>query len=166
MKWKEAKMAIADRSENGWNLPQTHKRHILKLPYDILHLILQHVLIVPSTAIHNQADEKDQALRSYTTYIVRWEKALCGYVRARAMSDHTDAEGQYTKIHDVIRPAFNGSVLRSCMKMYSYGNAILYGSIQPDFKIWSKAPWLKLRPNVYIPSLNNKYGREAIRTAT
>lgn len=104
---------------------------------EIIHLILCHVLIVPTTTIDLVEDnDYENSLIPCQTYILRTEKVMCGYVGSRIMVDRMDSEGKYTEIREAIRSAINASVLRSCKAMYGYGNTTLYASLKPDFKIW------------------------------
>ncbi|KAH9207649.1 hypothetical protein DL95DRAFT_468501 [Leptodontidium sp. 2 PMI_412] len=167
--WKD----LAHPSESGWNLPQTHERHLLKFPQEIIHLILCHVLIVPTTTIDLVEDnDYENSLIPCQTYILRTEKVMCGYVRSRIMVDRMDSEGKYTEIREAIRPAINASVLRSCKAMYGHGNTTLYASLKPDFKIWkptrhSGPRWKDFagRPLDGIPSTDNEVGKERIAAA-
>ncbi|KAG4428288.1 hypothetical protein IFR05_016229 [Cadophora sp. M221] len=142
MEPREAWKALAHPSEIGWNLPQTHERHILKFPQgstiyaskvnrmlmrrvDIIHLILRYVLIVLNIAIDLVEDGDDEnSLIPYEIHIPRTEKVTCG---------------------------------------------VLYGSLQPDLKIWKPNRYSKIKWDGFVgrplggrPSTDNEVGKERI----
>ncbi|CZR64051.1 uncharacterized protein PAC_13948 [Phialocephala subalpina] len=182
-KLRDKTILVVHPSESGWNLPVSHSRHILKLPQEILLLILGHVLASPKSRLlplvaacnlerwFRQPHFEERGSRRER---VESEDSApevvddpCG-LPTLAWIRHKDENGQYTEMRYINRKLIDASCLRACQSFFDIGQRILYNMNSFEFGMtntdWNSCPPSRIgdevgyhRPCPAKPEFNNEW---------
>ncbi|PVH82028.1 hypothetical protein DL98DRAFT_587038 [Cadophora sp. DSE1049] len=124
-------LAAAHSSQRGWNLPQTHPRHTLKFPDEILSLIYEFTLrpqdgsyLEPMTTTSNWKTQfrvsscHRQGMRAHDS----------DYTSSVKWVDARDGAGTYKLIQPIQRAIIDASFLRTSREIYDLGINCLFAS--------------------------------------
>ncbi|KAF7928144.1 uncharacterized protein EAE97_009942 [Botrytis byssoidea] len=130
--------------ENSWNLPRSHRYHILNFPPEILHIIFKYLLWVPYAFV-----EPDVII---TNVVKSYEKFKKPTYKATLLNEflpmHNDdatyqpwrgsamikekkichGGREIIQLNRILRLMIDATCLRTCREFFQFGSAILYGN--------------------------------------
>ncbi|TEY60747.1 hypothetical protein BOTCAL_0177g00070 [Botryotinia calthae] len=132
-----------------WNLPRSHRCHILKFPQEILDVIFEYLLWIPSATVEPDVIITN-VVRSYKKYeMPTYKAALWNETHPIYRDDPTYEpwrESAMTKekkichggrdfiqLNRILRRAIDATCLRTCTEFFKFGSEILYRETSSNF---------------------------------
>lgn len=100
------------KDEEGWKLPVEHRRHLFKLPYEVIDRIMKHCLVVDGTVTPNCVPINQFQKKQLPTYEAENEYSLWRIHKCRRRDPETNKwQNQKIKIY---KKSIDATVLRVC----------------------------------------------------
>ncbi|TGO14165.1 hypothetical protein BTUL_0057g00310 [Botrytis tulipae] len=143
--------------ENSWNLPRSHRYHILNFPPEILHIIFRYLLWIPYAFV-----EPDVVI---TNVVKSYEKFKKPTYKATLLNEilpmHNDdatyepwrgstmikekkichGGREIIQLNRILRRMIDATCLRTCREFFRFGSAILYGNNIFKFPVETIGPY-------------------------
>ncbi|KAF7935509.1 hypothetical protein EAE99_002489 [Botrytis elliptica] len=144
------KLLGTHQSERGWNLPSSHRCHLLNFPKEILTLIFAYTLVAGGGAVVTPAVVTSNWVESYSKadYRISFPDSP-HYNRYKSFESGSDVvlrknigprpgipdSSPYVELTRVLRPLIDATCLRSCKYIWKLGSQMLYADNAYSFKM-------------------------------
>ncbi|TGO54386.1 hypothetical protein BCON_0108g00030 [Botryotinia convoluta] len=146
-------------SENFWNLPKSHRCHILRFPQEILDIIFNYLLWIPRASVdpdviitnvgrsfmNNEKPSYKAALLDETHPIYNDDPKYEPWRGSAMIKGKKICHGgrEIIQLNGILRRAIDVTCLRTCKKFFKFGSEILYRKNIFKFPIESIGPFKK-----------------------
>ncbi|KAF7881895.1 uncharacterized protein EAF02_006583 [Botrytis sinoallii] len=139
------KLLGTHQSERGWNLPRSHRCHLLSFPKEILTLIFAYTLVAEGGAVVTPAVVTSNWDESYSEADYRisfpdsphYKQSGSDVVLRKNIGPRPGIpdSSPYVELTRVLRPLIDATCLRSCKYIWKLGSQMLYADNAYSFKM-------------------------------
>ncbi|TGO54117.1 hypothetical protein BCON_0112g00110 [Botryotinia convoluta] len=137
------------QSEPGWNLPRSHRCHLLNFPKEILNMIFAYTLVAKGGAFVTLTVVTSNWCKSYSEADYRISFPDCPHYNSyKSFESGSDVilrknvghipgipvSSPYVELTRVLRPLIDATYLRTCKQIWELGSQILYADNAYNFK--------------------------------
>ncbi|KAF7915253.1 hypothetical protein EAE99_010245 [Botrytis elliptica] len=144
-------------SENFWNLPKSHRHHILRFPQEILDIIFNYLLWIPKASLdpdviitnvgrsimNNEKPSYEATLLDETDPMYGYDAKYEPWRGPTMIKEKKICHGgrEIIQLNRILRRVIDITCLRTCKKFFKFGSEILYRKNIFKFPIETIGPY-------------------------
>ncbi|TGO27078.1 hypothetical protein BPAE_0048g00500 [Botrytis paeoniae] len=143
-------------SENFWNLPKSHRHHIFRFPQEILDIIFNYLLWIPSVSVepdviitnvgrsstNNEKPSYNAALLNENHPMYKDDPKYESWRGSAMIKEKKICHGgrEIIQLNRILCRVIDATCLRTCKKFFEFGSEILYGKNIFKFTMHGSGP--------------------------